>query len=82
MRELISNSAQDIKILNEMIKENQIRASASRLDYSNTEFYFYMKEYLNMRNNLIYNGTNPETILFSDKGSDTQCLIINIYMKL
>jgi endonuclease YncB( thermonuclease family) len=70
MRELMSGTVQDIQLLAKMIQENQANVSKQHTNFLNTDIYNYMREYSNMRRDLLHNGTYAETIMFSDKGME------------
>lgn len=67
IRNIINDTTKDVRLLNQMIEENQKGIDKQRNNYTNTKFYNRVKEYKNMRADLFHNGSHLEALFFSDK---------------
>lgn len=70
IRKIINDTADDVKLLNNMIKENSDKLVQKRNDYFNTDLYYKMNEITNMRRDLSNKGTRTEELLFTSKSMD------------
>ena len=71
VRELMSGTVQDIQLLARMIHENQGNVAKQRNNFLNTDIYHYMREFSNMRRDLLHGGTYAEAIMFSSEISSS-----------
>lgn len=69
-RRVLDDTLTDVRILTQMIEERQSKLSNKRNNFTNTEFYAQMTDYLSMKRDLYSNASRNEAHLYSDKGME------------
>lgn len=65
-RNIINDTARDMQLLQEMIKQNQEKG-VNRENYLDTKMFFYMNEHIHLKSNLFQNYGRHEALILSDK---------------